>query len=395
MVRRSRRPRTSSASQHLRDRIDAAPGRPARPALADRRAARTSQPDEVYNLGGDVVRRRVVDPADADRGVHRRRRHAAARGDARGLPRGALLPGLVERDVRQGARDAADRDDAVLPAQPVRRRQGLRALHHGQLPRELRPLRLLGDPLQPRVAAPRPRVRDPQDHPRRRARSSSGSRDELRLGNLDAQRDWGYAGDYVRGDVADAAAGPSRTTTSSPPARRTRSATSSSSPSSTSGSTGSDARRRSTRASCARPRSICCSATPRRPSASSAGSRDVSFEELVAPDGRRRPRAARRLAPALEQVLVGDLADLARRDADDDGARRHVLGDHRPGRRRRPPRRSRRRADARRRRRSGRRGAGSAPRSGSSGPVAAHRVVVGDRHARADEDVVLDHACRR
>ena len=39
-------------------------------------------------------------------------------------PGGALLPGELERDVRQGARDAAERDDAVPPAQPVRRRQG-------------------------------------------------------------------------------------------------------------------------------------------------------------------------------------------------------------------------------------------------------------------------------
>ena len=55
----------------------------------------------------------------------------------------------------------------------------------------------LGDPLQPRVAATRPRVRDPQDHRRRRAHQAR-PRDELRLGNLDAQRDWGFAGDYVR-----------------------------------------------------------------------------------------------------------------------------------------------------------------------------------------------------
>ena len=55
--------------------------------------------------------------------------------------RDPLLPGVVERDVRQGARGAADRADAVLPAQPVRRLEGVRALHHGQLPRELRPVR--------------------------------------------------------------------------------------------------------------------------------------------------------------------------------------------------------------------------------------------------------------
>ena len=51
------------------------------------------------------------------------------------------LPGVVQRDVRQGARGAADRADAVLSAQPVRRVEGVRPLHHGQLPRELRPVR--------------------------------------------------------------------------------------------------------------------------------------------------------------------------------------------------------------------------------------------------------------
>ena len=70
-------------------------------------------------------------------------------------------------------------------------------LHHRQLPRELRALRLLGDPLQPREPAPRPRVRHPQDHPRARPRSSSAWPDELVLGNLDARRDWGYAPDFV------------------------------------------------------------------------------------------------------------------------------------------------------------------------------------------------------
>ena len=39
------------------------------------------------------------------------------------------------------------------------------------------------------------------------ARIKLGLADTLSLGNLDAQRDWGFAGDYVRGDVADAAAG--------------------------------------------------------------------------------------------------------------------------------------------------------------------------------------------
>ena len=62
----------------------------------------------------------------------------------------------------------ADRDDALLPALALRRGEVLRPLHHGQLPRELRPVRGFGNPLQPRVRAPRARVRHAQGHARRR-----------------------------------------------------------------------------------------------------------------------------------------------------------------------------------------------------------------------------------
>ena len=59
-------------------------------------------------------------------------------------------------------------------------------------------LRVLRDPVQPRVASPRPRVRDAQGHRRRRAHQARARRRRCRSGNLDAQRDWGFAGDYVR-----------------------------------------------------------------------------------------------------------------------------------------------------------------------------------------------------
>ena len=42
------------------------------------------------------------------------------------------------------------------------------------------------------------------------ARIKLGLADSLSLGNLDARRDWGFAGDYVRANVADAAAGSRR-----------------------------------------------------------------------------------------------------------------------------------------------------------------------------------------
>ncbi len=135
-----------------------------------------SRPTEVYNLAAQSFVPDLLEPARPDRRVHGPRRDPDARGDPPGRSRDPLLPGLVERDVRQGPRGAPDGGDAVPSAQPVRRGQGLRPLPHGQLPRELRPLRRLRDPLQPRVAAPRPRVRDAQGHRRRRPDQRSASR---------------------------------------------------------------------------------------------------------------------------------------------------------------------------------------------------------------------------
>ena len=59
-------------------------------SLVDRPTNRDLQPRR------DVVRRGLVDPAHAHRGVHRHRRDQDARGDARSLPRGPLLPGLIQ-----------------------------------------------------------------------------------------------------------------------------------------------------------------------------------------------------------------------------------------------------------------------------------------------------------
>ncbi len=108
-----------------------------------------------------------------DARVHRRDRGHGHAPDAGGRPHGGLadplLPGRQLRDVRPGAsRSPQTRDDALQPAQPVRGRQGLRPLHDRRLPRGLRPPRQQRDPLQPRVAAPRRDLRDPQGDPRGR-----------------------------------------------------------------------------------------------------------------------------------------------------------------------------------------------------------------------------------
>ena len=141
-------------------RADRAPHRPrsrsSRPtSWTSPRSSRRSRrrgPHEVYNLGAQSFvptswRQPVLTAEFTAVGVTR-----VARGDPAGRPFDPLLPGVLVGDVRQGARGPAERADAVLPALAVWRRQGLRALHHGQLPRVLRAVRGLRDPLQPRVA---------------------------------------------------------------------------------------------------------------------------------------------------------------------------------------------------------------------------------------------------
>ncbi len=161
------------------------PGRPARPGVAAAGVAPGAAPRGVQPRRAEL-RADLVEPAGADHRVHGARRDPDARGRPRDRSRHPLLPGVVVGDVRQGARDPAERDHAVLPAQPVRRRQGVRALPDRQLPRELRHVRGVGHPLQPRVAAARARVRHPEDHGRRRAdqararRASSGSETSTR-----------------------------------------------------------------------------------------------------------------------------------------------------------------------------------------------------------------------
>ena len=92
--------------------------------------------------------------------------------------------------VRNGA---PERGHAVLSSKPLRRRQGLRPLDHGQLPRELRPARVIGHLVQPRVAATGTRVRHAQGHARRgahqgRARQLASPRQPRRAPRLGLRR---------------------------------------------------------------------------------------------------------------------------------------------------------------------------------------------------------------
>ena len=173
-LRAGTRPAESAGApaQAVARRRQADPRRPARPGQPDLRG-RAGAARRGLQPGRDLVRADVVAAGRADRRGDGPRRAARARGDqgvqrhqrvAQPRPRpDPLLPGLVVGDVRHGQGVAADRADAVSPAQPVRRREGVRSLPDPELPRVLRHVRGLGHSVQPRVAQARRGVRDPQD----------------------------------------------------------------------------------------------------------------------------------------------------------------------------------------------------------------------------------------
>ncbi len=160
---------------HLRDRVTLCPG-----DLLDQlsiiRLLDAAPARRVLQPRRDVVRAGVMGHAAADRRVQLAGRHARARCDPHRESEDQVLSGVVQRDVRQGARDSADRRHAVLSAQSLRRVEGVRALHHRELSRELRSVRRVRHSLQPRIAPPRPRVRDAQGHRRRRAHQAGPRR---------------------------------------------------------------------------------------------------------------------------------------------------------------------------------------------------------------------------
>ncbi len=284
--------RSSTASDeriaHLRDRIEIVQG-----DLLDQaslvEALRTVEPDEVYNLAAQSFvptswNQPVLTGEFTALGVTRML-EAIRQVD----PADPLLPGLVERDVRQGPRGAADGGDAVPPAKPVRRGQGLRPLPDGQLPRVLRPLRRLRDPLQPRVAAARPGVRHPQGHGRRRP-DQPGPRQRAADGQPGRPARLGLRRRLRPGDVADAPAGRAVRLRRRHGRRPLRCASCARSRSRASGSTTSGTSS-SIRRSTDRPRSTTCSATPAVPGPISAGRR-TSTSAARRDDGRRRRGAA-------------------------------------------------------------------------------------------------------
>ena len=254
-------------------------------------ALEEARPAEVYNLAAQSFVPDVLAPARPHGRVHRRRRHADARGDPQ-------LPTPPSASTRRRPRRCSGRSAEVpqtestpfYPRSPYgvakayghfitvnyRESYGLYAvsgiLFNHESPR--RGLEFVTRKITDGVA-----------------RIKLGLVDELRLGNLEAKRDWGFAGDYVEA-MWLMLQRDEPTTTSSRPARqhsvrefvetrlRARRARSG-------GRTSS-----SIRVSTGRPRSITWSATRRAREVELGWEPRVSFEHLVADDGGRRPRTA-------------------------------------------------------------------------------------------------------
>ena len=131
-------------------------------------ALQQAEPDEVYNLAAQSFVPTSWTQPVLTAEFTARRRHPPAGGDPPGQPGDPLLPGLVA--ARCSARCARRRRTRRTPFYP-RSPYGVAKVYGHYITvnyrESLRPVRLLGDPLQPRVAAPRPGVRDAQGHRRR------------------------------------------------------------------------------------------------------------------------------------------------------------------------------------------------------------------------------------
>ncbi len=156
------------------------------------------RPDEVYNLAAQsFVPTSFQQPVLTGEftGLGVTRVLDAIRIVDRAYP---LLPGVLLRDVRQGAGSAAAGDHPVLPAQPVRRRPSSTATGSRSTTARATtcsPARASCSTTS-RPAAGLEFVTHKITH--QAARIKLGLAQELRLGNLDARRDWGFAPDYVR-----------------------------------------------------------------------------------------------------------------------------------------------------------------------------------------------------
>src|SRR5262249_37741869 len=139
-----------------------------------------------------------------DAGIYGQRRWtwnaALARGHSHPRPgnQDSLLSSLDLRAVRQGAGDSAKGNDAVLSPLSLRGGQALCLLDHGQLPRSLWHARVERHPVQSREPD-RGETFVTRKITRAVASIEHGLQQKLFLGDLNAERDWGHARDYVEG----------------------------------------------------------------------------------------------------------------------------------------------------------------------------------------------------
>ena len=110
---------------------------------------------------------------------------------------GALLPGLLQRDVRQGGGDAAERDDALPSPQPLRLRQGRSPIGRRSITARAYGMFACNGILFNHESPRRGETFVTRKITRAATRIKVGLQEKLYLGNLDAKRDWGFAGDYV------------------------------------------------------------------------------------------------------------------------------------------------------------------------------------------------------
>ena len=159
---------------------------------------RDYRPDRGLQPGRPEFRADVVDPARADRGDHRARRHADARRHPHRRPGDPLLPGELVRDVRSGAHGAPERGHArsILAAPTASRRSTATGSRSTTARATDCTPRRASCSITSRRDAGLEFVTRKVTHGV--ARIKAGLDTSLHLGNLDAHRDWGYAADYVR-----------------------------------------------------------------------------------------------------------------------------------------------------------------------------------------------------
>ncbi len=165
-------------------------------------ALEACQPDEVYNLGAISFVALSFIQAELTANI-------TGLGVLRMLEAVRMVGGTQNNPIRFYQASSSEMFGQVRetpqteltpfhPRSPVWVCEGVRSRHRGELPRVVRAARQLGDPVQSR------RPSSGFEFVTRKvtnavARIKLGLQDEVVLGNLDSKRDWGYAGDYVKG----------------------------------------------------------------------------------------------------------------------------------------------------------------------------------------------------